>query len=226
MKQEKNESQERQHENRFKERQVQAEKAELEFEQEIKKKKREHEEELRKTEQEIKLHRQKLEKQKLEMEIASQSASTLFAEEEREVKSNLLKVSEGKAKHEEAQLEFNLQRERLKSWLKLLTIVIVLLIFLIASILGLYRLYRWAVEEPLIKEVEKVIEVEKVVEKEVEKIIEKEVDKTPDVCSQIRRNGKIYMNCDGVIIDGSPTIGESGVKNAPELITNEAEAVI
>jgi hypothetical protein len=225
VKQEKNESQEKLHEHKLKERQAQAEKEELEFEQEIKKKKREYEEELSQTEQEIKLHRQKLEKQKLEMEIANKSASTLFAQEEREVNSNLLKIAEDKAKREEAELSFNAQRERLKSWLKLFTIAIVLLIFLLAATLGLYRLYRWAVEEPLIKEVEKMVEVEKIVEKEVEKIIEKEVDNTPEVCSQIRRNGKIFMNCDGVTIDGSPTLGDSGLKNVPELITNEAEAI-
>ena len=85
--------------------------------------------------------------------------------------------------------------------------------------MGIYRLYRWSVEEPLIKEVEKIVKVETIVEKEVETIVEKEVDKTPELCSQIRRN-KIYMNCYGVTINGSPTIQESGVKNVPELITN------
>ena len=70
------------------------------------------------------------------------------------------------------------------------------------------------------KLVEKRVEVpvEKIVEKPVEKIVEKEVPTIPDECTQIRRNGKIYVSCDGVTVDGAPTIGESGVDNIPELV--------
>lgn len=220
MKQEKNETQDKQRKNEVKARELQAEKEQQEFEKKIKKHKRELEEAQNQAEQDIELHRKKLEKQKLELEIANNLASTLLAKEESQTDANLLKIEEEKAKREEAELKSFDSRERFKSWLKLIAIAIVLLVFLIASVIGLYRMYRWAVEEPLIKEVEKVVQVETIVEKEIEKIVEKEVDKTPEACSQIRRNGKIYMNCDGVVIDGSPTIGASGVKDAPELITN------
>ncbi|MGL5499100.1 MAG: hypothetical protein ACRDCQ_19365, partial [Aeromonas sobria] len=90
------------------------------------------------------------------------------------------------------------------------------------------RVYRWTVEAPLIKEVIKKVEVpvekrvevpvEKRVEVEVpvEKIIEKQI--IPDECSQVRRNGKIFINCDGKSINGAPTLGDNGINQMPELL--------
>jgi hypothetical protein len=43
------------------------------------------------------------------------------------------------------------------------------------------------------------------------------VEVVPEECSQVRRNGKIYMNCDGVKVDGVTTLGPN-VDNVPELL--------
>lgn len=96
-----------------------------------------------------------------------------------------------------------------------LTLLALLLMMILAAV-G-WRLWRWAVEEPLIKEVVKQVEVE--VEKEVIKEVEVEVEKEviPPECTQIRRNGKVYVSCDGVTVDGAATISESG-KEVPELL--------
>ncbi len=80
-----------------------------------------------------------------------------------------------------------------------------------------YRMWRWSVEEPLIKEVIEEVVVEKEVIEEVIKEVEVEKEVIPPECTQIRRNGKVYVSCDGVTIDGSPTISESGVE-VPELL--------
>ena len=66
----------------------------------------------------------------------------------------------------------------------------------------------------VVKQVE--VPVEKRVEVPVEKIVEKEV--IPEGCSQMRRNGKIYINCDGQKVEGVPTLGEEGLQKAPELL--------
>ena len=109
---------------------------------------------------------------------------------------------------------------RIFNWFKVITLALLVIVLIVASIIGLYRFYRWATEEPLIKEIERKVEVEKIIEKEVEveKIVEKEV--IPEECTQIRRNGKIFVSCDGVTIDGAPTISESGIQDIPELVTD------
>ncbi len=103
-------------------------------------------------------------------------------------------------------------------FVKRLFLIVFFLLFSILVSLLLYRLYRWTVEAPLIKEVVKQVEVpvEKRVEVPVEKIVEKEV--IPEGCSQMRRNGKIYINCDGQKVEGVPTLGEEGLQKAPELL--------
>lgn len=98
--------------------------------------------------------------------------------------------------------------------------IAVLVLLLAALALGLYRMYRWVTEEPLIQEIETLVEVpiEKRVEVPVETIVEKEVEVIPDECTQIRRNGKIYIDCDGVKIDGANTIGNDNLEQIPELL--------
>ncbi|MGR5205777.1 hypothetical protein [Vibrio sp. PNB23_22_7] len=100
-------------------------------------------------------------------------------------------------------------------FLKALLLTLLIVILIVFSLLGVYRAYRWITTEPI--QVEKV--VEKVVEKPVEVIKEVEVEKQviPEECTQIRRNGRIFMQCDGVTIDGAESIKESGVDNVPEL---------
>lgn len=120
------------------------------------------------------------------------------------------------------------------NWLKIILLFILLICVVVLLSLALYRGYRWVVETPLIVEVEKIVEIEKEiekiveVEKEIEKIveIEKEVEKIvekeviPDECTQIRRNGEIFINCDGVKVEGVPTLVESNLENVPELLTD------
>lgn len=142
---------------------------------------------------------------------------------EHEVQLKRMKIANAEAELKERDLErqraernerYRAQRERIKN----IFLCLFGLALLILIAIGLFRLYRWAVEEPLIKEVEKRVEVETIVE--TEKIVEKEVEieVVPEECTQIRRNGKIYMSCDGVTIDGASTIGESGISKIPELI--------
>ncbi|SON53089.1 conserved protein of unknown function [Vibrio tapetis subsp. tapetis] len=115
--------------------------------------------------------------------------------------------------------EQELQKQVVRNRIKNALIVIIALLLIALLCLGIYRLYRWTVETPLIKEVIKKVEVpvETIVEKE--KIVEKEVEVIPEECTQIRRNGKVYVSCDGVTIDGANTIGDSGLNKIPELIT-------
>ncbi|EEX94158.1 hypothetical protein VIOR3934_15281 [Vibrio orientalis CIP 102891 = ATCC 33934] len=94
--------------------------------------------------------------------------------------------------------------ERIKNLVKLLIYIVLLIAVILACFAGLYRLARWAIEEPTI------------ITKEV--TVEKKVEVTPPECTQIRRDGKIFMNCDGVKINGAPSIEESGVENVPELL--------
>ncbi len=95
-------------------------------------------------------------------------------------------------------------------------VLFALLLLLIFAAIA-YRMWRWSVEEPLIKEVIEEVVVEKEVIEEVIKEVEVEKEVIPPECTQIRRNGKVYVSCDGVTIDGSPTISESGVE-VPELL--------
>ena len=127
------------------------------------------------------------------------------------------------------------RRDRILGWFKLFLLFLITIFLILLLATALYRVYRWVVEEPLIKHVEvekiveKEVEVEKIVEKEVvevEKIVEKEVEVevekvvVPEECTQIRRNGKIFINCDGVKIDGVSTLDESGLEKIPELLTD------
>ncbi|PKQ74710.1 hypothetical protein CJP16_16685 [Aeromonas sobria] len=113
-------------------------------------------------------------------------------------------------------------------WIKRILMMLFALLLVALLTLMLFRVYRWTVEAPLIKEVIKKVEVpvekrvevpvEKRVEVEVpvEKIIEKQI--IPDECSQVRRNGKIFINCDGKSINGAPTLGDNGINQMPELL--------
>ena len=97
-----------------------------------------------------------------------------------------------------------------------LMVLLAILLLIILAGFG-YRMWRWSVEEPLIKEVIEEVVVEKEVIEEVIKEVEVEKEVIPPECTQIRRNGKVYVSCDGVNIDGAPTISESGVE-VPELL--------
>ncbi|GGB45955.1 hypothetical protein K8B83_04885 [Shewanella inventionis] len=99
-------------------------------------------------------------------------------------------------------------------WMKRILIVLFLLLMITLLALLLFRVYRWTVEAPLIKEVIRKVEVP--VEKRIEVPVEKQI--IPEECSQVRRNGKIYINCDGKIIDGTPTIGDAKINEIPELL--------
>ncbi|GAD89190.1 hypothetical protein VHA01S_016_00470 [Vibrio halioticoli NBRC 102217] len=113
------------------------------------------------------------------------------------------------------------QRSRwLQSALNTILKLILIIILISLAVLGLYRMYRWVTEAPLIKEVEKRVEVpvEKRVEVPVEKVVEKKVEVIPDECTQIRRNGKIYIDCDGVKVDGANTLGNEKLSRMPELL--------
>lgn len=114
------------------------------------------------------------------------------------------------------------RRNRIFGWFKLFMFFLTAIFLILLLAIALYRAYRWVVEEPLIKHVEIEKIVEKEVEVEVEKIVEKEVEKmvVPEECTQIRRNGEIFINCDGVKIEGVSTLDESGIDNIPELLTD------
>ncbi|MEZ9625256.1 hypothetical protein [Aliivibrio fischeri] len=91
-------------------------------------------------------------------------------------------------------------------WLKVIFFMILLFVLLCISVLSLYYLYRMATEEPIIKTVTET----------VTETVEKEV--IPEECTQVRRNGKIYVSCDGVTVQGASTIAESGIDEVPDLI--------
>lgn len=76
----------------------------------------------------------------------------------------------------------------------------VLMLMVLAA--SAYMLYRWATETPIT----------------IQKTVVEEKIETPEECTQVRRNGKIYMSCDGVKIDGADSIEQSGVKDVPELL--------
>ncbi|HDY7510815.1 TPA: hypothetical protein RQJ57_003040 [Vibrio vulnificus] len=101
---------------------------------------------------------------------------------------------------------WNSRVDRALRWLRVAFLTLLLLVLLFASALGLYYLYRMVTEEPIIKTVTET----------VTETVEKEV--IPEECTQVRRNGKIYVSCDGVTVKGASTIAESGVDEIPELI--------
>lgn len=111
------------------------------------------------------------------------------------------------------------RQSQIWGWLRLLGCLLLGLVVAALAALLLYRAYRWCVEAPLIKEVVKQVEVEKPVERIVEKPVEKQVKVIPKECTQIRRNGEIYINCDGVTVKGGAhTVQESGIDKVPELL--------
>ncbi|MGF1763392.1 hypothetical protein [Aliivibrio kagoshimensis] len=105
-------------------------------------------------------------------------------------------------------------------WFNQLLKTLLLLLIVALLVIAVYRAYRWAIEAPLIKEIISEIEVEKIVEKvvEVETIVEKKVEVIPDECTQIRRNGKIFIDCDGTKINGVNTISDAGIVEVPQLL--------
>ncbi|OCH19254.1 hypothetical protein A6E03_12265 [Aliivibrio sp. 1S128] len=167
----------------------------------------------------LELTKQELEHQQLQDEAINKAIDTQARKDAQEDNSNLKKIEKQRLMREEESNQARDRHRRFMGWLKAILFVILIIFLIVAAIIGLYRLYRWTVEEPLIKEIDKIVEVERIVEKEVEieKIVEKEV--IPEECTQIRRNGKIYVSCDGVSVDGAPTISDSGVGEIPDLVT-------
>ncbi|OBU20176.1 hypothetical protein CTM88_06570 [Photobacterium aquimaris] len=96
--------------------------------------------------------------------------------------------------------------DKIIKWLKIAFLTLFLLTLTGIVCLGLFYLYRFVTEEPIIQTVTET----------VTETIEKEV--IPEECTQVRRNGKIYVSCDGVTVKGAPTLAESGVDEIPELI--------
>lgn len=160
-----------------------------------------------------------MEKQKLAQELKAKESEKNYKAQEDDSKAKLIKVNEDTVRSEAKANRSKLLRDKLWGWLKFLIALVATLVLIIALLIGLYRLYRWATEEPLIKEVQKTVEVEKIVEKEIPVEVEVEKEVIPEECTQIRRNGKVYISCDGVKVEGSPTIGDSGLTQIPELIT-------
>lgn len=158
-------------------------------------------------------------KQEIELQVSENKATEEILKQD-QLKANAEReLAQKRAEREEREALSRFRRGRILGWLKTVLLVVLSLLLVIYLLLASYRAYRWVTEEPLIKEVERVVEVEKQVEKIVE--VEKEVTVTeiPDECTQIRRNGEIYVSCDGVTVSGSPTIGDSGLKEIPDLVT-------
>lgn len=162
--------------------------------------------------EEIKLKEIEKTKQEIERQVTQKKATDEQAEADR-------KLALKRAEREEKEALSRFHRDRALGWLKTASLLLLFICLIIFLALALYRSFRWATEEPIVREVEKVVEVEKEVERIVE--VEKEVTVTeiPEECTQIRRNGEIYVSCDGVTVSGSPTIGDSGLKEIPDLVT-------
>jgi len=142
---------------------------------------------------EIEIKKKQLEKKQIELELEDKNIPSL----------------KQKSRYKSANKDVNInpRRERIWAWFKMLTLYSFIFVFIILLFLIIYLSYRWAVETPSIR----------TAETKIEKIVEKEI--IPDECTQIRRNGKVYISCDGVQIDGTSTISESGIKNIPDLVT-------
>ncbi|EOD9425746.1 hypothetical protein [Vibrio harveyi] len=113
---------------------------------------------------------------------------------------------ESKAHKDSNDGAWNSKVDKALRWLKVAFLTLLLLTLLFAAALGLYYLFRMVTEEPIIKTVTET----------VTETVEKEV--IPEECTQVRRNGKIYVSCDGVTVQGASTLAESGVEEIPELI--------
>lgn len=157
----------------------------------------------------IELEKERKRLAQLELEIAQ-----LRSEEKME---QTYSLHDANARMQQQREEITARRSsHVWQWLKRILIILLSLLLILLISLMLFRLYRWTVETPLIKEVVKQVEVEVPIEKLVEKVVEKNV--IPEECSQIRRNGKIFINCDGKSINGTPTLGDESINNIPELL--------
>lgn len=112
---------------------------------------------------------------------------------------NRTKLEEEYMRLEKKEMRYKSRLKHASAWLKIILLGIFSLLMAILLTLSVYKIYRVAVDGPM--------------------EVEKQVDVIPDECTQIRRNGKVYVSCDGVTVNGASTISESGVKNIPDLIT-------
>ncbi|TVU64258.1 hypothetical protein FQP88_04995 [Vibrio atlanticus] len=153
-----------------------------------------------------KLNKVKNRNSHVELQIANEKRKAAEANH-RTAQANAKAIAaESKAQQDSKNNSWNSKVDKALRWLKVLFLTILLLITLVTAGLGLYYLFRLVTEEPIIKTVTET----------VTETVEKEV--IPEECTQVRRNGKVYVSCDGVTVQGAPTIAESGVDEIPELI--------
>ncbi len=153
-----------------------------------------------------KLNKVKNRNSHVELQIANEKRKAAEANH-RTAQANAKAIAaESKAQQDSKNNRWNSKVDKALRWLKVLFLTILLLITLVTAGLGLYYLFRLVTEEPIIKTITET----------VTETVEKEV--IPEECTQVRRNGKVYVSCDGVTVQGAPTIAESGVKEIPELI--------
>jgi hypothetical protein len=158
-------------------------------------------------EERSKLNKQKNRNSHIELQIANEKRKAAEANR-RAAEANAKALSkEANARKESSDGVWNSRLDRVLRWLKLAFLLVLLFATTIASALGLYYLYRMVTEDPIIKTVTET----------VTETIEKEI--IPEECTQVRRNGKVYVSCDGVTVQGVPTIAESGLDEIPELIS-------
>lgn len=162
-------------------------------------------------ETELELEKQKLIKEKLRtshqiLDAANIERKTAEAKKRAaEAKAQAITV-ESQAEKKSIDGKWNSKVDWAIRWLKVAFISLSLLFFAIALCLLLYYLFRLVTEEPIVKTVTET----------VTETVEKQV--IPEECTQVRRNGKINISCDGVTVQGVPTLGDSGVDEIPELI--------
>ncbi|PTP51107.1 hypothetical protein [Vibrio splendidus] len=153
-----------------------------------------------------KLNKVKNKNSYVELQIANEKRKAAEANN-RAAQANAKAIAaESKAQQDSTDISWNSRIDKALRWLKVAFLIILLLTTLVAASLGLYYLFRLVTEEPIIKTVTET----------VTETVEKEI--IPEECTQVRRNGKVYVSCDGVTVQGSPTIAESGVDEIPELI--------
>lgn len=158
-------------------------------------------------EERFKLNKQKNRNSYIELQIANEKRKTAEANcrtAEANAKAILKEVS---AKKDRSDGIWNGRLDRVLRWLKLAFFLTLLITFSVAAALGLYYLYRIVTEEPIVKTVTET----------VTETVEKEI--IPEECTQVRRNGKVYVSCDGVTVQGAPTIADSGLEEIPDLIS-------
>ncbi|MCE7577613.1 hypothetical protein LZS94_08900 [Aliivibrio fischeri] len=142
----------------------------------------------------------------IELQIANEKRKTAEANH-RAVEANAKALNiETTAKKKSTDSISNSKIDNTLKWIKVAFLLLLLLVSITSAFLGMYYLYRLVTEEPIIETVTET----------VTKTVEKEV--IPEECTQVRRNGKVYVSCDGVTVKGAPTIAESGVEEIPELI--------